>query len=536
MTRLLFILLMFTSLPMVSANTRSIAEIRLLADSCMEIADYSKYLEYSLEAVETADESHDCRLQSEYYYRLAIGYDYLKNSESAMHWLYKALATSRNCAEVDTTQMHIDRYLGAMYYGKQQADSCIYYLKASAQLMLNQGYLAEAASAHGMLGEAYSTIVKNPSEAVMHYQMSIQLAKTSGVKKSLGYAFFRYGCHLARNTECFLGKTFIDSSYVIFRQLKDDEGMRWALNGKAYAESRCGSGIAVYNYLTEIQNINDSLFRSETAKNAARYDALFEKDKKEREIAALEARARSIRIYTGIGIGVLFLLVAIGYLILTRRNLTRQRIAEQALHEVQLKSYRDVLDAENKERQRIASELHDSLGQLLSAARMNLSMVESAEPSLQKATYVIDEAAREVRQISHNLMPASLKELGLLSALRQMIRTMSPAGSPVITFDAVSYSKQSEDLEMALYRMIQELLTNSIRHGKSQNIRISIVCQNQELQLIIQDDGGGFDIQTNNNEGIGLKNIRTRCDMMKGTFKYESTPGQGSSFFIHLPL
>lgn len=179
--------------------------------------------------------------------------------------------------------------------------------------------------------------MKDPSQAVVQYKESIRLAKTSGVQKSLGYAFFRYGCHLARNNECLIGKPFIDSSYVIFQQLKDSEGMRWALNGKAFAESRCGSGVAVYNHLTEIQNINDSIFRAETAKNAARYETLFEKEKRELEIATLEARARAIRIYTAIGIGFLLLLVISGYLMIARRNLRKQRNAERTLHEVHSK-------------------------------------------------------------------------------------------------------------------------------------------------------------------------------------------------------
>lgn len=508
----------------------------MLADSCMLEADYSTYLEHSLQAVRLADESGDCKLQSEYYYRLAIGYDYLKNSESAFDWLYKALAKSSLCTGSDTTHMHITRYLGAMYYGQQQADSCILYLRQSAQLMLQQGYLAEAASAHGMLGEAYSTIVKDAPTAVLHYQESIRLAKISGVQKSIGYALFRYGCHLARNSDCPIGKPFIDSSYAIFKELEDSEGMRWALNGLAFAESRCGSGIAVYNYLTEIQSINDSIFRAETAKNAARYDGLFEKDKREKEIALLEARARVIRIYTAIGISFILLLVLTGYLLLTRRNLRKQQIADRALHQVQLKSYREVLDAENKERQRIASELHDSLGQLLSAARMNLSMVESDQPTLKKAAEVIDEAAREVRHISHNLMPASLKELGLIAALRQMIRSMSPGGNPAITLTAETYITQSEDREMALYRMTQELLTNSIRHGKAEHITIRLSCTSQQLTLTIEDDGCGFDTDQSQKEGLGLKNIRSRCELMKGKFEYNSTPNKGSSFHIHLPV
>lgn len=534
--RIFLIVYSFASICSLAQKAINLEENRRLADSCMLQQDYSAYLDFSLQAVKLADQSRDCRLKSEYYYRLAIGYDYIKNRESAFEWLYKAKAMVDDCVGADTTYMHIARYLGAMHYGIQQGDSCIFYLKLSSEIMLKEGYLAEAASAYGMLGEAYSTIVNDPKSAVWHYLESIRLAQLANVQKSLGYAYFRYGCHLARNNECILGKPFIDSSYAIFRQLQDSEGMRWALNGKAFAESRCGSGIAVYNHFTEIQRINDSIFQAETAERIARYETLFGKEKREQEIVMLEARTRSIKIFTAIGIGFLLLLVAVGYLILARRNLQRQHQAESALHEAQLKGYHDVLDAENKERQRIASELHDSLGQLLSAARMNLSLLDMDQPMIKKASAVIDEAAREVRHISHNLMPASLKELGLPAALKQMCRTMCPNDHPQILMDLNTYCAQSEDREMALYRMIQELLTNSIRHGQARTIHIKLSCDKDILSLVIADDGIGFDIYNPNGEGLGLKNIRTRCELMKGRFEFTSSKQQGSTFCIYLPL
>ena len=102
----------------------------------MLYSDYGGYLQHSLQAVKVADEIKDCRFQSESYYRLGIGFDYLKNSESALDWLYKAYFLSRNCSGSDTTHMRAARYLGAMYYGSQQGDSCIHYLQESAILML----------------------------------------------------------------------------------------------------------------------------------------------------------------------------------------------------------------------------------------------------------------------------------------------------------------------------------------------------------------------------------------------------------------
>lgn len=521
------------------AFAQSFKELQVIyskADSSMLFEDYSENLQYCLQAMKIAEKTGDCILESESYRRLGIAYDYLKNGEESFVWTRKAYKSAIRCKS-DTIAMRSARYLGALFYGIEKADSCIYYLSISAQLMSKYGYHAEAASAHGMLGEAYSTLKKDPQLAVYHYQTSMDLAKKSAVQTTIGYAFFRYGCHLARNEECLNGKPYIDSSYAIFKSLNNAEGIRWALNGIAYAESRCGSGEKVYANMSLIQEISDSLFRVETAKQSARFEALYEKEKQDNAIASLEQKTRNQRLFAISGICFLLLIAAIGWLILNRRNLRRKRLAEQEIYQLQLSNYREILETENKERKRIASELHDSLGHLLSAARMNLSMVESKDPSLQKTTEIIDEAAREVRHISHNLMPASLKELGLMAALRQMTRNLSPQGIPVIELNTGDYTSQSEDREMALYRMIQEMLANSIRHGQSTQISVILSCTNKDLILSVTDNGTGFEMYNMDaQEGLGLKNIKTRTEMMNGELDMKSTPGEGCSIRITFPL
>lgn len=226
-----------------------------------------------------------------------------------------------------------------------------------------------------------------------------------------------------------------------------------------------------------------------------------------------------------------------GYLLLNRRSQRKQRLAEQELYQVRLVGYREVMDAENKERRRIASELHDSLGQLLSAARMHLSMIHNAtvDPSLQQVNQVIDDAAKEVRHISHNLMPASLQEVGLAAAIRQMSRNMSPNGNPIIHLDIDGYRKTTDDMEMNVYRMVQEMLTNSMRHGQASQIWVRLACENESLHVSVKDNGTGMSLQPES-DGIGLRNLRARTELMKGRIEILSEPEMGTEVVIHLPL
>jgi|GEM_PF-5092598 len=512
----------------------------VLADSSLVYEDYPQHLQYCLEAMEQAERLGDCRLISESYRRMGVACDYLKDREQAFTWINKAYQKGKACQQ-DTLVMRAARYLGALYYGIQKGDSCVHFLQESADLMLQHGFTAEAASAHGMLGEANSTILRDLGQAEVHYRRSIRLARQSGNQTAMGYALFRYGCHLARNERCSQGRPFIDSCYAIFKNLNDAEGIRWALHGLAFAESRCGSAIKVYDHLTAIQSVSDSLFRAETARQSARYQALYEKEKQERAIAALELRSKQWRAYAFSAVAALVLLTAVGWLLLTRRNLRRARRAEQAMYRVKLDSFRQVLESETNERKRIASELHDSLGHLLSAARMHLSMATTADPAVLRSAEIVDEAAREVRHISHNLMPASLQELGLVAALRQMQRNLSPGGIPVITLQIEGYTPQPDDREMALYRMAQEMLNNSIRHGKAEHIHVQLRISGTELLLAVEDDGQGFDAQRRSessadSDGIGLKTLAARVEMLKGRLDIESRPGAGCKVRLYLPV
>ncbi len=168
---------------------------------------------------------------------------------------------------------------------------------------------------------------------------------------------------------------------------------------------------------------------------------------------------------------------------------------------------------------------------------MHVSLIDNNLPNVEKANTLLDDAAKEVRSISHNLMPASLKALGLIAAVKQMIRSISPNGIPEILFDHEGYTTTIEAHDVFIYRIIQELLSNSIRHGASKHISLHMSNTTSQIQIDLRDDGRGFDpaiLQTA--DGMGMKNIHTRVDLMRGTLQIESAPLKGSHFHITLPL
>jgi signal transduction histidine kinase len=205
-----------------------------------------------------------------------------------------------------------------------------------------------------------------------------------------------------------------------------------------------------------------------------------------------------------------------------------------------------ILDAEEKERRRIAQDLHDGVGQLLSAAKLNLSNLESKllnqnedqKLALQNALALVDDSVREVRTVSHNMMPNTLIKLGLGSAVREFITKLGNAPTLKVDLEIVGLdSRLDNQLETVLYRVIQEIINNIIKHAKASHISMQLIRHETELSVMIEDNGIGFDTKNLDNfEGIGLKGIITRIEFLNGSVHFDSSIGRGTTVIIDVPL
>jgi two-component system, NarL family, sensor kinase len=204
--------------------------------------------------------------------------------------------------------------------------------------------------------------------------------------------------------------------------------------------------------------------------------------------------------------------------------------------------FKDVIEAEEKERSRIAQELHDGLGQLLSTARLNVAVLEDSVPkeeksNLDRSLKIIDDACVEVRNISHNMMPSALIRLGLIPAINELVTNVNSAKGINIDFASNVETSLGRSLDITIYRVVQEILNNMIRHARASHIIMKIEKSGDDLKISMQDDGAGFNTEElKNSKGIGWKNIFSRVSMLDGDIKLESEPEKGTMVFIHLKL
>ncbi|MCB0669419.1 MAG: sensor histidine kinase [Saprospiraceae bacterium] len=310
-------------------------------------------------------------------------------------------------------------------------------------------------------------------------------------------------------------------------------------------------------------SLRDSLFHRDKLEIAQNYETRYEVEKKEKalenlalqnKIAGLELQ-RQKKLRTVLIVGIILLIFSV---VLIARIL-QLRIAAQKLRRENEKvvysnkiahmeferktvAINSMLNGQEKERSRIAKDLHDGLGSLLATIKYQLETIidhtvrQDQENPLHHTGALIDTACDEVRRIAHNMMPQALKEFGLIAAIKDLATNVEQTGIEVHV-ESLDEARIRLPLneENILYRIVQELLQNCIKHARASKIIIQLATYKQQMILTIEDDGVGF-TPDSSTLGMGLQNIKTRIGVLKGAFEIDAQPGVGSTFTITVPL
>jgi signal transduction histidine kinase len=270
----------------------------------------------------------------------------------------------------------------------------------------------------------------------------------------------------------------------------------------------------------------------------------------EKKSALSEAEGQRLFI-AALWVGICALILAMFFIARDyRHRLRTTRVINQQQEEINTRKIRELEDAlkietmqsmlegQESERQRIAHDLHDSLGGLLAAARLQLESLPGRVPQLQddkdllKIKDLLDETIDETRQIARNLQPGTLLQFGLVKAIQDLINRVHSKGGPEISFQHFgSYTDLSQHFALNCYRIVQELLQNCMKHAKAQEILVQLTRTDQQIALIVEDDGVGFNQETVL-KGMGTGNIQQRVQFLKGEMSIQTAPGKGTSTLI----
>ncbi|MBN2173486.1 MAG: sensor histidine kinase [Bacteroidales bacterium] len=311
-----------------------------------------------------------------------------------------------------------------------------------------------------------------------------------------------------------------------------------------------------FEYQSLQHQLSDSLLKIDIQKAVAEYEMKYENEKKQSQILALEKenlnkdlslKKRTYQRNISSAIGLVISLIISFSLVYVRLKARKDKIiAEQKIiqleEEKKLLAAHLIVEGQEVERKRIARELHDGLGVLLSTARMQFTNIYDPsvenKPIIEKAAKLLELASGEVRKISHKMMPGLLSKYGLFEAIEELFDQINETEktNAEVNIDGDKI-RLPENTEIMLYRIVQEMLNNTLKHAAANNISLHITFQPDRLNLQFSDDGKGFEPDKIIKEkSMGLNSIESRVKFLDGEMTLESKPLQGVKYFIQIPL
>jgi signal transduction histidine kinase/Tfp pilus assembly protein PilF len=311
-----------------------------------------------------------------------------------------------------------------------------------------------------------------------------------------------------------------------------------------------------YYYKTLHSEISDSIFNLEKSETITDLQLKYEKEKDQSRILSLEnetlaksldlkkrTNQRNGYLYSGLGLVLVISFIFIFYRHKDRKDkiIAAQKIS-QLEEEKKLLAARSIVEGQEEERKRIAKDLHDGLGVLLSAVKMQFSSIKDKSPEnkplIERATKLLEQASGDVRKISHNMMPGLLTKFGLYEAVEDLFENLDETEGLTAELKIEGEtSRLPENKEIMLYRIVQELVNNTLKHAGAKNIKLNLEVRPNRLNILYMDDGHGFNVKKKlESKSIGLTSIQSRVKFISGELSVKSEPGKGVTFEIWVPL
>lgn len=296
-------------------------------------------------------------------------------------------------------------------------------------------------------------------------------------------------------------------------------------------------------YATEYSSLNDSL--NEILRNSIE----LESNLKDKELAlALSTETNNKQVVIIIGISMALFLLLIIFWLYSRSVGAKKREfkLKEIIKEKELMAMDAMLEGQEEERKRLGAELHDTIGSTLSATKYAFKAMENSLEKLldenrlqyQKINKMLDEAMDSVRRISHTMAAGILTDKGLEGALIELCEMFEQSGKIKIELNVLGFDRKIEYItEINLYRILQELMTNILKHSHAHKVNIQLIKSHGNINLIVEDDGTGFNPQDPNlKKGIGILNIDNRVKKLSGTWNIDSGKGKGTTVIIDIPV
>lgn len=511
--------------------------------------NYSESIKAYLDALRIFEKLNDEKGIGSTYNNLGLVYSNLKQNEQALLFQQKALKIRQKIKDnygIGASLTNIGLIYSDMGDDEKALDYYLKSLKIKEELDDKYGL--------GILLNNLALTYMDKKEyvkALEMYRKSANYHLEINDNNGLIFSLINISVVYIRMKDFEHAETIIDSARQLAIDVKSRSRLAKVYEAYAFLFGKSGNYYRGYTAYKVLDSLKDSIYSENMSRNAAEMRELYETDKKEgkilllqkeNEIKNLEISQQKIRNRNQLLAAVILLLLSIsGIALWYIRTKYRLKVkGEQEKRLIQKEAYTAVVNAEEVERKRIAMELHDGLGQLLSAARLNVSVLEDVaneddKQVVENAELLIDQAITDLRNISHNLMPSALIRLGLIPALNDMAAKINSSKQINMMVSAEGISQRlPESFEIALYRVVQEAVNNILKHAGATVIQVNLAKEDDILKLEISDNGKGMpENAEKNSKGIGWEDIRSRVSLFNGNMKLYSDPDIGTRININ---
>lgn len=514
---------------------------------------YQKGIETNLEILSLVDTYGQPRNKLSAYNNIGINYEKLSEFDKAIEYYNKALEMARDLdnqyvmASVNANIGVIFKNRGNLEEAKKRFTNSI----AIAEQINNKGLLIDELQ---NLTEVFISEGQIDTARILNnraYSESLEINDQNGLIRS----FLIEGKINALALRYDIAITSFRKALVLANKNGDKEQLLHIYENLHTNFLQINKYDSAYLYLTKFSLVKDSIFDTEKTNELTRLETAYRVAEKDKEILTqqieIERKTRQRNLF--LISAIVFIILGISIYLITRRMIRDQKqiaLQREILHtqeidklqkEKRIGSLDAMLHGQEAERRRIATDLHDSLGSLLASVKLHYHALfrgsSKDDPRVAKTENLIDEACDEVRRISHNMMPHSLLEVGLIEALKDLAHDYAENNNWDLSLhmEGVDYYLQNHQ-EDTIFRIIQEIITNISRHASANKVGMKIYREEDLLRISVSDDGAGFTSSGFDSEGIGLKNIRSRVDYLNGKIQIDTALQQGTRFEIQIPL
>ena len=442
--------------------------------------------------------------------------------------------------------------LANAFYYQSKFDTTSKYFELAVPLLKQDGNPLNLYRIYNNLA-VFFKVIKNMKKARLYADSNLALAMKIGTPKGISNAYNTIGDIATKSGDLKSADLFFEKALEYAKIENSFSSFKGIYNNLSFLRIQQGRWEEALDYRILYEDYNDSIVNQEASNKiveleetyqAERKQALILQLEKEAQIQALTLQSRNtwlIAAFSGIVVLVLF-----GFLVM-RTNRQKQIIQtnkiRQLEYEKQLEASSGILKGQDEERSRLAQDLHDGLGGMLSGLKFSLNNMkgnmildEENASVFSKSLGQLDNVIAEMRRVAHSMMPEALVRFGLKEASQDLCDLVAKNSGLSIHFQSIAMEVElDKSVSVALYRIEQELLNNIIKHADATEIQVQLVKDEIQISLTVEDNGKGFDVQQVK-QGAGLSSIKTRVDALGGRLDIQSGAGNGTSVLIEITV